>query len=126
MPQLTVAVYANDALVGHADLHPLDPPLGVYGGAFEPTEGYGAIRPVVLELMRRAWPRQRAESPPHLDEAYRRHAGLALEVRTEAGEGLHPTSVHIEDAGGVWTDEAPRIEVRGLPDAEARRHLVDA
>lgn len=123
MPDLTVAVYANGTLVGHADLQPLDPSLGVYGGAFQPNEGYDAVRPVVLELMRRAWPRQQSTSPPHLREAYRRHDALDIEVRTEAGDVLHPTTVHIEDAGGVWTDEAPQIELRGLPSAEADHHF---
>ncbi|HLT47903.1 MAG TPA: hypothetical protein VK002_11790 [Rubricoccaceae bacterium] len=123
MSALRVSVYANGAFVGHADLRPVDPETGTYGGPFNPGEGYAAVRPVVLELMRRTWPRQQAESAAHLREAYRRHDALALEVRTEAGEPLHPSAVYVEDAGGVWTDAVPRVELLGLPDEEARRHF---
>ena len=123
MRSLRASIYANGALIGHADLQVLDPSMGTFGGAFHPDEAYDAIRPVVLELMRRAWPRRQATSARHLREAYRRHDALDLEVRTAEGAVLHPATVHIEDAGGVWTDEAPRIELLGLPEAEAQRHF---
>jgi hypothetical protein len=55
----------------------------------------------------------------------RSHEQDAL-ARAEGGEALHPAAVHIEDAGGVWTDTAPRVELMGLPEAEARRHFGDA
>ena len=126
MRALHATVYANGALVGHADLFPVDLATGTYGGPFHPGEGYRAIRPIVLELMRRAWPRQQAPSAGRLREAYRRHEALALEVRTEGGEALHPSAVYIEDAGGVWTDVAPRVELLGLPDEEARLHFGNA
>jgi hypothetical protein len=77
----------------------------------------------VLELMRRAWPRGSPPSAGHLREAYRCHDALALEVRVSGDAVLHPAEVYIEDAGGVWTDAAPRIELVGLPEAEARRHF---
>ena len=123
MPNLQAAIYANGTYIGEADLRPLDPAMGVYGGTFHPNEAYRAVRPVVLELMRRAWPRQHSASESHLREAYRRHDALDIEVRTADGAALHPTTVHIEDAGGVWRDEAPRIELLGLPEEEAQRHF---
>jgi hypothetical protein len=123
MPTVPVTLYANGVVIGHADLHPIDPELGVYGGPFHPGEGYTTIRPIVLELMRRVWPRGEAASARRLREAYRRHDALHIEVRTEGGEELHPATFHIEDAGGVWTDAAPRVELVGLPDAEVRHHF---
>jgi hypothetical protein len=126
MPALHVTIYAGGAPVGHADLHPIDPGTGAYGGPFHPGAGYGAIRPVVLELVRRAWPRSESRSAGRLREAYRHHDALALEVRTEGDEALHPAAIFIDDASGVWTDAAPRIELVGLPEAEARRYFGDS
>jgi hypothetical protein len=124
MPSLHVNVYANGALVGRADLRPIDAGVGTYGGPFHPGEGYGPIRPVVLELMRRAWTRDEEPSEGDLREAYRRHDALELEVRTPDGVTLHPVTVHIEDAGGgVWADAEPRVELVGLPGVEARRYF---
>jgi hypothetical protein len=119
------SIYANGALVGHAELRPLDVLMGICGGPFHPGEGYTTIRPVVLELMRRVWTRGAAVDTKRLREAYRKHDALQLEVRTPEGDVLHPASVHIEDASGLWKDVAPRIELQGLPSAEVRRHFGD-
>ena len=123
MPPVHATVYANGVLIGHADLRPLDSTAGTYGGPFHPAEDYAAVRPTVLELMRRSWPRQERTSAGHLREAYRRHDALVLAVHVTGDEVLHPDAVYIEDAGGVWTDPTPRIEVQGLPVAERRRYF---
>jgi hypothetical protein len=125
MPPMHASVYANGVLVGHADLEWIDVFMGVCGGPFHPGEGYDAIRPVVLELMRRVWARGATADAARLREAYRQHDALELEVRTPEGAALHPATIHIEDASGLWKDVAPRIELQGLPSAEVRRHFGD-
>jgi hypothetical protein len=118
---LHAAIFANDALIGHADLRAYDPALGIYGGRFYPGEGYGAIRPIVMELMQEVWTRGRTADAGRLAGAYQRHDALTLEVRTPEGEPLHPATVHLEDASGTWRDGEPRIELVGLPSEEAMR-----
>lgn len=124
-PPMHASIYANGDLVGHADLAPLDVEMGICGGPFHPGSGYDVIRPTVLELMRRVWTRGHGASTALLREAYRRHDALDLEARTPEGEMLHPTTIHIEDASGMWKDVEPRIELQGLPSAEVDRHFGD-
>jgi hypothetical protein len=108
-------LYANDELVGWAELTHTDPPMGCASGPFYPNESYGKIQPIIREYnlydgtLGEVNEQKRIETQDKID-------ALRLSVVTEDGETLDPLSgVHIVDFSEELVEDPYQLDVLGLP-----------
>jgi hypothetical protein len=108
-------LYANEELVGWADLISTDPPMGCASGPFYPNESYGKIQPIIREYnlydgtLGEVNEQKRIEAQDKID-------ALRLSVVTEDGEALDPLSgVHIVDFSEELVEDPYQLDVLGLP-----------
>jgi hypothetical protein len=108
-------LYANDELVGLAELTHTDPPMGCASGPFYPNESYGKIQPIIREYnlydgtLGEVNEQKRIETQDKID-------ALRLSVVTEDGETLDPLSgVHIVDFSEELDEDPYQLDVLGLP-----------
>jgi hypothetical protein len=108
-------LYANDELVGWAELIPTDPPMGCASGPFYPNDSYRKIQPVIREYnlydgtLGEVNEQKRLEAQDKID-------ALRLSVITEDGEALDPLSgVHIVDYSEELAEDPYQLDVLGLP-----------
>jgi hypothetical protein len=108
-------LYANDELVGWAELIPTDPPMGCASGPFYPNDSYRKIQPVIREYnlydgtLGEVNEQKRLEAQDKID-------ALRLSVITEDGEALDPLSgVHIVDYSVELAEDPYQLDVLGLP-----------
>lgn len=117
MKPVPVQVFAAQSLIGRAEIRPLDPARGVYGGRFNPEFGYSTVEPTIRRLMECVM----AANPDRvaLTRAFLARDQLGLQVRSDAGLVFHPAAVHIQDAT-AWIEEATmELHLLGLPPEEA-------
>jgi hypothetical protein len=107
-------LYANEELVGWADLISTDPPMGCASGPFYPNESYGKIQPIIREYnlydgtLGEVNEQKRIEAQDKID-------ALRLSVVTEDGETLDPLSgVHIVDFSEELVEDPYQLDVLGL------------
>jgi hypothetical protein len=107
-------LYANDELVGWAELTHTDPPMGCASGPFYPNDNYRKIQPIIREYnlydgtLGEVNEQKRIEAQDKID-------GLRLSVVTEDGETLDPLSgVNIVDFSEELDEDPYQIDVLGL------------
>ena len=108
-------LYANDELVGWAELINTDPPMGSVSGSFYPNDNYKKIQPIIREhhlydgTLGEVNELKRLEAQAKID-------ALRLYVVTEDGEALDPLSgVHIVDFSEELEEDPYQLDVLGLP-----------
>jgi hypothetical protein len=108
-------LYANEELIGWAELIPTDPPMGRAGGPFYPNENYGKIQPIIREYnlydgtLGEVNGIKRAEAQAKID-------ALRLSVITEDGEVLDPAGgANIADFSQELDEDPYQLDVIGLP-----------
>jgi hypothetical protein len=108
-------LYANEELVGWAELIPTDPPMGCASGPFYPNDSYRKIQPIVREChlydgsLGEVNEQKRIEAQAKID-------ALRLYVITEDGEVLDPeVGVHIADFSEELDEDPYQLDVIGLP-----------
>ena|SRR5215475_5367215 len=89
-------LYANEVLLGWADLVPTDPSMGGVSGAFHPTENYRAIQATIWNAV--AHSDYGKYHTPAGVAAYAAKDALGLRVCTETKEPL-------EQVGPIWLDD---------------------
>jgi hypothetical protein len=108
-------LYANEELVGWAELINTDPPMGSVSGPFHPNDNYKKIQPIIREhhlydgTLGVVNEQKRLEAQAKID-------ALRLSVITEDGEALDPLSgVHIVDFSEELDEDPYQLDVLGLP-----------
>lgn len=108
-------LYANEELIGWAELIPTDPPMGRASGPFHPNDSYGKIQPIIREYhlydgtLGEVNGIKRLETQAKID-------ALGLSVITDEGEVLDPAGgVHVADFSGELDDDPYQLDVIGLP-----------
>jgi hypothetical protein len=108
-------LYANEELVGWAELISADPPMGRVSGPFYPNDSYKKIQPFIREShlydgsLGEVNEQKRIEAQAKID-------ALRLYVITEAGEVLDPeVGVHIADFSEELDEDPYQLDVIGLP-----------
>lgn len=108
-------LYANEELVGWAELIYTDPPMGCASGPFYPNDSYRKIQPVIREYhlydgtLGEVNGQKRIEAQAKID-------ALRLSVTTEDGEVLDPAGgVHIADFSEELDEDPYQLDVLGLP-----------
>ncbi|HVL52493.1 MAG TPA: hypothetical protein VM754_13450 [Actinomycetota bacterium] len=115
---VSVLVFAGKTYIGRAEIRPLQPRMGVYGGRFDPEFTYSTVEPAIRRLMECTMDPSAGEA--ELRSAFRERDSLQLEVRSDAGFVFHPAAVHIQDAT-AWNPLAPiELHLLGLPPEEAK------
>jgi hypothetical protein len=108
-------LYANEELVGWAELIYTDPPMGCVSGPFYPNDNYKKIQPVIREhnLYDGSFG---IRDEQKLIEAQDKINGLCLVAVTEDGETLNPVGgVHIVDFSEELDEDPYQLDVLGLP-----------
>jgi hypothetical protein len=108
-------VYANEMLVGSAELVPADPPMGYASGPFYPNDNYKKIQIIIREhhlydgTLGKVNEQKLREAQAGID-------ALRLSVITEDGEVLDPSNgFDIVDFSGELDEDPYELEVLGLP-----------
>lgn len=108
-------LYANEELVGWAELIYTDPPMGCASGPFYPNDSYRKIQPIIREYhlydgtLGEVNGQKRIEAQAKID-------ALRLSVITEDGEVLDPLGgVHIADFSEELDEDPYQLDVLGLP-----------
>jgi hypothetical protein len=108
-------LYANDELVGWAELINTDPPMGCASGPFYPNDSYRKIQPIIREYhlydgtLGEVNEQKRLEAQAKID-------ALRLYVMTEDGEVLDPeVGVHVADFSEELDEDPYQLDVIGLP-----------
>lgn len=114
---ITASVFANHAYIGSAELSPIDPTAGVYGGPFTPDLGYAAIEPTIRKVVTCAL--DQSADPAVVQAAFRERDQLKLEVRCHSGFVFHPGVVHIQDLTRWYPTQARELHMLGVPWQEA-------
>ncbi|MGH9753291.1 MAG: hypothetical protein ACREA2_10955 [Blastocatellia bacterium] len=108
-------LYANEELVGRAELIHTDPPMGCASGPFYPNDSYRKIQPIIREhhlydgTLGEVNRQKRLEAQAKID-------ALRLSVVTEDGEILDPVGgAHIADFSEELDEDPYQLDVLGLP-----------
>lgn len=108
-------LYANEELVGWAELISTDPPMGCASGPFYPNDSYRKIQPIIREYhlfdgtLGEVNGEKRTEAQAKID-------ALRLSVITEDGEVLDPAGgIHIADFSEELDEDPYQLDVIGLP-----------
>ncbi len=117
MKPIAVQVFAEGLLIGRAEIRPIDPPKGVYGGPFAPELGYLNVEPTIRRLMECIMD----PSPDRvaLTRAFLARDQLGLEARSDAGVVFHPAAVHIQDSRAWIPGATTELHLLGVPPEEA-------
>ena len=107
-------LFADETLLGWADLVPTDPSMGGVSGIFHPTESYSQVQPVIWDVVLHS--EYLKANTPEGQAAFAAKDALGLRVVTESNEPL-------EQVGPIWLDDFKdqvpdceiELDVAGVP-----------
>src|SRR5262245_66617553 len=108
-------LYANDELVGWAELTHTDPPMGCASGPFYPNDSYRRIQPIIREYNLYDGTLGEVNEQKRLEEQTKIDA-LRLSVVTVDRAALDPLGgVDVVDFSDGLVEEPSQLDVIGLP-----------